>query len=396
MNPDLQALQPYPFTRLARLLDGVVPAANLEPLTLGLGEPQHAPPEIALAALREHIDGVGRYPATKGLPELRAAIAGWLGRRFAMPGPDPDRQVLPLNGTREGLFSLLQAVLDRQQRGLVLMPNPFYQIYEGAALLGGCQPRFLNCMSENGYLPDFSAVSPDTWRDVQLLFLCSPGNPTGAVMPLATLCELVQLAREHDFVIASDECYSEIYFDEASPPPGLLQAARAAGEEDFHNCIVFHSLSKRSSLPGLRSGFAAGDADILSGFLQYRTYHGSAMPLHHQWASIAAWSDEDHVRENRQLYRAKFDAVLPLLEAVLPVDKPAGGFYLWPETPGEDSRFARELYREQNLVTLPGSFLARQADGINPGSSRLRLALVETLPRCVEAAERLRDFTRGY
>jgi N-succinyldiaminopimelate aminotransferase len=334
---------------------------------------------------------------SKGIPELRQAIAEWLSRRFALPpgSIDPDRHVLPAAGTREALFAFAQAVIDRSRPALVVAPNPFYQIYEGAALLAGATPHFLPCLRENGYLPDFDAVPAKIWDDCQLLYLCSPGNPTGAVMPQAGLERLIELAERHDFVIASDECYSEIYFDETAPPPGLLQAAAALGNTDYRRCVVFHSLSKRSNAPGLRSGFVAGDATLLAGFLRYRTYHGCALPLQHQHASIAAWRDEDHVRENRRLYREKFDAVLAILDGCLDVVRPEAAFYLWPRVPGSDEDFARDLYAAQNVTVLPGRYLSREAGGANPGAGHVRMALVAAPDECLEAARRIREFVTG-
>jgi N-succinyldiaminopimelate aminotransferase len=397
MNPDLDKLQPYPFERLNRLKAGLSPAARPH-IALSIGEPKHATPELVAAALRENLSaGLASYPMSKGIPELRQAIAEWLSRRFALPpgSIDPDRHVLPAAGTREALFAFAQAVIDRSRPALVVAPNPFYQIYEGAALLAGATPHFLPCLRENGYLPDFDAVPAKIWDDCQLLYLCSPGNPTGAVMPQAGLERLIELAERHDFVIASDECYSEIYFDETAPPPGLLQAAAALGNTDYRRCVVFHSLSKRSNAPGLRSGFVAGDATLLAGFLRYRTYHGCALPLQHQHASIAAWRDEDHVRENRRLYREKFDAVLAILDGCLDVVRPDAAFYLWPRVPGSDEDFARDLYAAQNVTVLPGRYLSREAGGANPGAGHVRMALVAAPDECLEAARRIREFVTG-
>ena len=307
---------------------------------------------------------------------------------------DPARNVLPVNGTREALFAFTQTVVNRSDDGLVISPNPFYQIYEGAAFLAGAQPYYLPCLSENGFNPDFDAVTPDIWKRCQILFLCSPGNPTGALIPVDTLKKLIALADEHDFVIAADECYSELYFNEQTPPPGLLSACVELGRKDFKRCVVFHSLSKRSNLPGLRSGFVAGDADILKAFLLYRTYHGCAMPVQTQLASIAAWNDEAHVRANRDLYREKFDAVLDILAPVLDVQRPDGGFYLWPNVGTDDAAFCRDLFVDQHVTVVPGSYLSREVDGVNPGAGRVRLALVAPLAECIEAAERIRDFVR--
>lgn len=393
MNPDLDRLQPYPFEKLNALKQGVVPPAHLPHIPLYIGEPKQPTPDFIKQALTDHLKGLSSYPLTKGSQALRQAIADWLTARFQLPGQclDIESQVLPVNGTREALFAFAQAVVDRSQPApLVLMPNPFYQIYEGAALLAGAQPHFLPCLESNGFLPDFDAVDDATWSRCQLLYLCSPGNPTGAVIPMETLQKLIGLAQRHDFVIASDECYSELYFDEANPPVGLLQAAAAMGQTDFRQCVVFHSLSKRSNSPGLRSGFVAGDAEIMKRFLLYRTYHGCAMPEHHQAASTLAWRDEAHVRDNRATYRQRFDAVLATLDGALDVQMPQGGFYLWAKTPISDTEFTRLLYAQQNVTVLPGSFLSRTIDGFNPGAGRVRMALVAPLDECVEAARRIK------
>lgn len=394
MNPDLQRLQPYPFQRLNELLSGVKPNPALPPIDLSIGEPKHAPPQFVIAELERRTDDLSRYPLTKGTAELRQAIAGWLIQRFGLEADriDPERHVLPVNGTREALFAFAQCIVDRGSQPLVLMPNPFYQIYEGAALLAGAQPYFLNTPASCGFLPDFSSVSADVWRRCQLLYLCSPGNPSGAVASLDRLKELVELADRYDFLIASDECYSEIYQDESAPPPGLLAAAAQLGCDDYARCIVFHSLSKRSNLPGLRSGFVAGDATVLERFLLYRTYQGCAMSLPAQAASRVAWEDESHVVSNRQAYRAKFDAVLEVLAGTKPaMARPDAGFYLWPELPIPDDQFARRLYAEYNVRLLPGSYLSREAHGVNPGACRARIALVAPLQECVEAADRIRS-----
>ena len=397
MNPDLARLQPYPFEKLAALKAGLEPPAGLGPIALSIGEPKHPAPDFITETLIAHLHLLSSYPTTRGLPALRQAIADWLTRRFQLPagGLDPERQILPLNGTREGLFALPQALVDRSRQPLVLMPNPFYQIYEGAALLAGAEPGYLPCLAEQGYLPDFTAVTADTWRRCQLLYLCSPGNPSGAVIPLATLQRLIELAEEFDFVIAADECYAELYDDEAQPPVGLLQAAARLGHSDYRRCLVFHSLSKRSNVPGLRSGFVAGDAELIERFFQYRTYHGCAMPVQHQHASLVAWRDEAHVVANRALYRAKFDAVLPILGGVLEVSRPEGGFYLWPRTPIADPDFARGLFAATNVTVLPGSYLSRGVDGVDPGAGRVRLALVAPLEECVEASWRIRRYLEG-
>ncbi len=394
MNPDLKRLQPYPFERLAELKAGLTPPASLAHINLSIGEPQHAPPHLAAEALIEHLHQLASYPVTRGRPELRAAIADWLVRRFGLPpgSVDPGRQVLPVNGTREALFAVAQALVDRSRAPLVVCPNPFYQIYEGAAFLAGAEPWFIETTEATGFLPDFGQVPEEIWERCQLVYLCTPGNPTGAVMGMEALQGLIELADRFDFIVASDECYSELYPDEDRPPPGLLGAAAAMGREDFRRCLVFHSLSKRSNLPGLRSGFVAGDAELIARFHRYRTYHGCAMPPPAQAASIAAWRDEAHVRENRARYREKFTAVLEILGQALDVRAPEAGFYLWPRTPIEDTEFARRLYAEEHVTVLPGRFLSRETAAGNPGAGRVRMALVPELEDCIEAADRIRRF----
>jgi len=397
MNPRLEKLHAYPFERLARLKAGVVPPEGLAPIMMYIGEPQHEAPPFVLAALRANLDKLGTYPLTAGLPELRSACARWLERRFGLPGAgvDADTMVLPVNGTREALFAFVQVVVDAGRSApLVLMPNPFYQIYEGAALLAGAEPYMLDTLADTGYVPDLDAVPESVWRRCQVLFLCSPGNPTGAVLSLAYLRHALELAERYDFVIAADECYTELYLDERSPPPGLLEACIAAGNDRFKRCVVFHSLSKRSSVPGLRSGFVAGDPEILKRFLLYRTYHGSAMAVPTQLASVAAWQEDGHAAANRALYREKFERVLPILAPVMGVAKPEGAFYLWPDVGGSDEAFTRDLFAQQNLTVLPGTYLARPGlgGGKNPGAGRVRISLVAPVARCVEAAERIRDF----
>ena len=394
MNPDLQKLQPYPFQKLAALFEGCVPPAEKTPIRLSIGEPKHPTPAIIHDAIRESLQQLASYPLTAGMPALREAIAGWLTRRFSLPQEslDPSRNILPVNGTREALFAFAQCVVDRTvDNPLVLMPNPFYQIYEGAALLAGARPLYLDCTAENGFIPDFDAVDAATWDDCQLLYLCSPGNPTGAVIDEPTLQKLITLAQQHDFIIASDECYSEIYFDEVRPPAGLLGAAAAMGNSDYSRCIVFHSLSKRSNAPGLRSGFVAGDADVLKHFLLYRTYHGCAMSPTVQMASIAAWNDERHVRDNRDRYREKFAAFSEILADVMPLTMPDAGFYFWAKTPGSDTEFARRLFAEEHVTVLPGSYLSRETENGNPGAGYVRMALVAETEGCVEAARRIRN-----
>ena len=393
MNAGLELLQPYPFERLAKLLRGSKPA--LDPvIPLTMGEPQHPPPDVAVALLKEHAELVAKYPATQGRAQLRAAIATWLEKRFVLPSIDPEHHVLPLNGTREGLFALAQTAVSTRQAGGVICPNPFYQIYEGAALLAGSQPLLLNCDEHNGFLPDIDLVTPAQWQNCQLVYLCTPGNPGGAVMSSRQLQRLIALAHEHNFLIASDECYSEIYPDEAAPPTGLLEAAAAMGNTEFRHCLCFHSLSKRSNLPGLRSGFVAGDPEWIAHFRRYRTYHGCAMPLHHQIASEWAWGDEEHVLANRARYRQKFEAVAPILSAVLLTPEPDAGFYLWPQTPVDDEHFAQTIYERAGVSLLPGSYLARETATGNPGAKRGRIALVAELSQCVEAAQRIADCLR--
>ncbi len=397
MNNALNQLQPYPFEKLRQLLGGVQPPADKSPIALSIGEPKHRSPDFVARALADNLEQLAVYPTTLGIPALRQAIADWCSKRFGVPAGwlDAAQHVLPVNGTREALFSFTQTVVNRSNDALVVSPNPFYQIYEGATLLAGAQPHYLPCLNENGFNPDFAAVPAEVWQRCQLLFLCSPGNPTGALIPLETLKTLIALADQYDFVIAADECYSELYFDEENPPAGLLSACAALGRSDLKRCVVFHSLSKRSNLPGLRSGFVAGDAEILKAFLLYRTYHGCAMPVHVQLASVAAWQDEAHVRANRDLYRAKYAAVLAILQPVLDVQRPDGSFYLWAKTPIDDTLFTRDLFAQQHVTVVPGSYLSRAVNGENPGAGRIRMALVAPLAECVEAAERIRDFIKG-
>ncbi len=393
MNQDLEKLHPYPFEKLRNLFADRQPP-DLPHIALSIGEPKHTTPAFIANALIEHMGALGSYPTTKGISALRETIADWLTQRFQLPlhSIDPDKQVLPVNGTREALFAFAQAVIERHTQPLVIAPNPFYQIYEGAALLAGAELAFTPCIAENHYQPDFSAIQAADWRRCQLLYICSPGNPTGAIIPLETLQSLIELAEKYDFIIASDECYSELYFNEAQTPVGLLQAAAAMGNTAYRRCVVFHSLSKRSNAPGLRSGFVAGDADVLARFLHYRTYHGCAMPVQHQQASITAWRDEAHVQQNRDQYQRKFHHVVNKLRPVLPVQKPQASFYLWVKTPYNDEVFARDLYQQQHISVLPGSYLSRSVEGINPGTGHIRMALVAELQECVEATERIMNF----
>ncbi len=401
MNSRLDLLQPYPFEQLRALLAGAEPPAGLRHIPLSIGEPRHAPPAFVAEALQRALgESLGSYPVALGLPVLRESIARWLERRFELPAGAvrSDDMVLPVNGTREALFSFVQAAVDvaagaRGARTLVLMPNPFYQIYEGAALLAGAEPRFLNCTADNGYLPDLDAVDATTWNRCQVLILCTPGNPTGAVMPEPYLRRALALSARYGFVIASDECYSELYFDEACPPTGLLQAANRAGNTGFERCAVFHSLSKRSSVPGLRSGFVAGDPHMLARYRLYRTYHGCAVPVHTQLASVPAWNDEAHVSENRRLYREKFTRVTPVVAAALQQDIqiPAGGFYLWPRV-DDDTAFTRGLFAQHHVTVLPGRYLARDTAAGNPGLGRIRISLVASVADCDEAAHRIATY----
>ncbi len=395
MNLDLDKLQPYPFEKLRALFAGVTPNAALAPISLSIGEPRHATPELIKQALADSLSGLASYPATAGTPALREAIAAWLMRRYALPAVDPARQVIPVNGSREALFALAQTVIDRTRGAVVVCPNPFYQIYEGAALLAGATPEYANAVHGRGFAVDYESVPTAVWPRVQLLYTCSPGNPTGRVMTLDEWARLFEASDRHGFVIASDECYSELYFDEARPPLGALEAAYRLGRIDFRRVVVLSSLSKRSNVPGMRSGFAAGDADILKRFLLYRTYHGGAMSPPVQVASAAAWRDEAHVVENRRLYREKFAAALPLVSAPLETAMPDGGFYLWVRTPVPDAEFARELYRQYNVSVLPGSYLARESREANPGRNYIRVALVAQFDDCIEGVRRIAAFARS-
>jgi len=393
MNPDLKKLQPYPFEKLQALKASSKPAVENH-IALSIGEPKHAAPAFVLDSITKNLHAINRYPLTKGTDELRAAIANWLNRRFKLSANpvDAESQVLPVTGTREALFAFAQCMINRNDDALILMPNPFYQIYEGAAFLSGATPCFYNTVKANNYLPDFDAIDEDSWRRCRIIYVCTPGNPTGSVIAKEQLCKLIELSLKYDFIIASDECYSEIYFDENQPPAGLLEAAEHCGNKDFNNCIVFHSLSKRSNLPGMRSGFIAGDAALIKSFLLYRTYHGCAMPPIHQIASIEAWNDESHVKQNRALYIEKFNAVVDILSPVISVSLPDAGFYLWLNTPIDDETFAKALYQQQNVTVLPGSYLSRHSNGINPGENHVRMALVAPLDECITAANRIRQY----
>jgi N-succinyldiaminopimelate aminotransferase len=389
LNPNLDRLQPYPFQKLNKLFEEVTPNPSCRPIKLHIGEPKHPTPEFICRVLTDNLGSMAHYPTTLGTRSLRASIAEWLKRRYGLNAINPDTEIIPVNGSREGLFSIAQAVIDpARPEPIVVCPNPFYQIYEGAALLAGATPHFLNTLPENGFRLDYAKLPEEIWSRTQLVYVCSPGNPTGRVMSMDEWHTLFELSDRHGFVIASDECYAEIYFDESTPPLGALEAARRLGR-GFSRLLVFSSLSKRSNVPGMRSGFVAGDAGVLKKFLLYRTYHGSAMNPAVQAASDAAWSDEVHVIGNRRLYLEKFEAVVELLKDALPVSMPDAAFYLWIRTPLDDVEFTRLLYRDYNVTVLPGSYLARHAHGINPGENFVRVALVAPLAECVEAASRI-------
>lgn len=392
MNPDLDKLQSYPFQKLSTLLEGATPNAALKPISLYIGEPKHPTPQFIKQSLIDNLAGLATYPVTAGTDVLRTAIATWAGLRYHV-SLDPATQVIPVTGSREALFSFAQAVIDRRKPDpVVICPNPFYQIYEGAALLGGATPVFLNSLPGNRYAANLSDIPDAVWRRTQLIFTCSPGNPTGAVMSLAEWKALFDLSDKYGFIIASDECYSEIYFDEGNAPLGALDAARQLGRDGFPRLVMFSSLSKRSNVPGMRSGFVAGDAAIIKQYLLYRTYHGCPMSPPVQAASATAWGDEAHVVENRRVYREKFVSALSILQPVCDVDWPDAAFYLWLPTKGSDTEFARQLYIEKNITVLPGSFLARDSAGVNPGKNRVRVALVSTVEECAESARRIADF----
>lgn len=397
MNPLLSQLQPYPFEKLRQLFATITPNPAYRPISLGIGEPKHPTPAFIKKALADHLDGLASYPSTAGTDALRATIAGWLERRYGLPKLDPATQVLPVNGSREALFALAQTVVDPTQQALVMCPNPLYQIYEGAAYLAGAQPYFVNCDPARNFAPDFASITHEVWLRVQLVYVCSPGNPAGAVLTLDDWAELFALSDRYGFVIAADECYSEIYF-KAEAPLGALEAAHKLGRTGYPRLIGFSSLSKRSNVPGMRSGFVVGDSEIIRKFLLYRTYHGSAMSPSVQSASIAAWNDEQHVIENRKKYMAKFSQVTPLLQEVMDVALPDAGFYLWARVDRQfaidDIEFVKRLYAEYNVTVLPGSYLGREAHGVNPGQNRIRMALVAEVEECLEAAHRIVEFSK--
>ena len=395
MNPLIDRLRPYPFERLRALLAGCTAPEHLAPIDLSIGEPKHATPRLLLDALVAALPSLSTYPKTAGSDALRIAIGQWLTRRYRLSGLDPLTQVLPVSGSREALFAFAQAVIDARGAQRVVLPNPGYQIYEGAALLAGAEPIYLPVSPETGFRMPFERLGPEQWKQVRLVYVCSPGNPAGAVIPLSEWHDLFERADRYGFVIASDECYSEIYPDPARPPLGALQAAAELGRSGFDRLVVFGSLSKRSNAPGLRSGFVAGDASLIAPFLRYRTYHGCAMSPAVQAASVAAWSDEAHVVENRQRYAAKFAQATPVIASVLPTAIPDGGFFLWARAPGDDREFAQRVYEQSNVIVLPGSFLGREVDGINPGSGFVRIALVAEEAQVLEAARRIAQFKTG-
>ena len=397
MNNNLTKLQPYPFEKLTKLTSQIEPNTQLKSISLAIGEPKHPTPEIIKDTLSLNINELSKYPTTRGTDALRNACASWIRNRFQLNENNVDNKsnVLPVNGTREALFAFAQCIIDPSSKPIVLIPNPFYQIYEGAALLAGAEPVYYDCTVIDGDIPALWEIDDQIWNRCQLLYICTPGNPTGEVAPAQTLTKLLEYSAKHHFVIASDECYSEIYTPNTLPPHGLLHNAQSQGNETFKNCMAFYSLSKRSNAPGLRSGFVAGSNELIEQFFSYRTYHGCAMPLPTQAASVAAWSDESHVDSNRQKYAEKFDAVLKILQPVMPCERPDAGFYLWPKLPTsfqlDEVEFCKTLFRNMNVLTLPGSYLARSVNGYNPGENRVRLALVAELSECIEAAQRIRD-----
>lgn len=393
MNPTLNKLQPYPFQKLSKLLEGITPNPSLSSIHLHIGEPKHPTPDFIRQELVNNLDGLAHYPTTLGARWLRVGIADWLMRRYRLTTIDPDTQVMPVNGSREALFSFAQAVIDAHsaESPVVVCTNPFYQIYEGAALLAGAIPFFLNTLVQNNFALELTQLGEEIWARTQLVYVCSPNNPTGRVMTLDEWQQLFALSDRYGFVVASDECYSEIYFDEDHPPLGALEAAHQLGRNGFPRLVVFSSLSKRSNVPGMRSGFVAGDEAILKKFLLYRTYHGSAMNPVVQAASKIAWGDERHVIENRRLYREKFDKAISALSGCLDVSMPDATFYLWVRTPISDVEFTQKLYRDYNVNVLPGSYLGREAHGVNPGENFVRIALVASLEECLDAMERIKN-----
>jgi len=398
MNPDLNKLHAYPFEKLKNLFAGVTANPDLKPINLSIGEPKSPTPDLIKQALIDNIDSLAKYPKTKGELELRSAICNWLLRRFNLPETslNPERHILPVNGSREALFAIAQTIIDQTQAATVISPNPFYQIYEGAALLAGAELLYLDLSVQDGKLPALDTVDAATWKKTQMVYICTPSNPTGDVIPQESLQHLIQLAHEYDFVIISDECYSEIYFDEQHPPKGLLQASQAYGDHNYQRCLAFYSLSKRSNAPGLRSGFVVGDEQLISKFFKYRTYHGCAMPISTQMASAAAWSDEQHVELNRERYRQSFQAFIEELQDITTINQPQAGFYIWLNTRIDDEEFALGLYSQHNVTVLPGQYLGRSVNGTNPGAHYVRIALVAAPQQCREAAQRIRRFISSY
>ena len=398
MNPDLNKLHAYPFEKLKNLFAGVTANPDLKPINLSIGEPKSPTPDFIKQALIDNIDSLAKYPKTKGELELRSAICNWLLRRFNLPETslNPERHILPVNGSREALFAIAQTIIDQTQAATVISPNPFYQIYEGAALLAGAEPLYLDLSVQDGKLPALDTVDAATWKKTQMVYICTPSNPTGDVIPQESLQHLIQLAHEYDFVIISDECYSEIYFDEQHPPKGLLQASQAYGDHNYQRCLAFYSLSKRSNAPGLRSGFVVGDEQLISKFFKYRTYHGCAMPISTQMASAAAWSDEQHVELNRERYRQSFQAFIEELQDITTINQPQAGFYIWLNTRIDDEEFALGLYSQHNVTVLPGQYLGRSVNGTNPGAHYVRIALVAAPQQCREAARRIRRFISSH
>ncbi|MFI8619793.1 succinyldiaminopimelate transaminase [Marinomonas sp. NPDC078689] len=390
MNPFIDSLHPYPFQKLSELLEGHTPNPDKPLIRLTIGEPQHDSPQIVLDTLANSLNGVNKYPSTKGELALRSAISKWTKTRFHLDSLDPESQILPVTGTREALFAITQTLVGEKSNPLVVSPNPFYQIYEGAGILAGAELHFLPCGPDTAYKIDYQSVSDEIWARCELLFVCSPNNPSGSITTLEDYAYLIAKAKAFNFTIVADECYSEIYFDDKAPL-GLLEACQQLGNTSYEHCLIFQSLSKRSNLPGLRSGFVAGDANLLKPFLLYRTYQGCAMPIHHQEASITAWNDEQHVAQNREIYTRKFNSVLDILSPVMKVSKPEAGFYLWPELDMDDEAFCIALYEQASVLVLPGSYLGREVDGKNPGSKHVRMALVAEESQCVEAAKRIRD-----
>ena len=394
MNPNLEHLQPYPFEKLNKLISQKKANTKYEPISLAIGEPKHETPSIIKEALSKNLDKLSKYPTTRGTEALRTACAKWIRKRFQLDETniDENKNILPVNGTREALFAFAQCIINKNQKPVVLIPNPFYQIYEGAALLADAEPIYYDCSVIDEDIPALWEIENKIWRRCQLIYICTPGNPTGEVATKATLEKLIEYSMQYKFVIASDECYSEIYAPSTNPPKGLLHYAQEMGNHTQENCMTFYSLSKRSNAPGLRSGFVAGSGKLIEYFFNYRTYHGCAMPLSTQAASIVAWSDEDHVKKNRKLYDEKFLAVLEIFKDVLPCKRPDAGFYLWPNLPFNDEKFSQTLYSKKNVLTLPGSYLAREVNDHNPGKNRARFALVAKKQECVQAAERIKEF----